>query len=173
MPSTALAAALVIVAVFLTMGLETLLSSHNERVLRERGAVEPGDDVYPWMRAAYPLGFILIGLAGATNAALDRERLLWGFAVFAAAKGLKYWAIGTLGSRWSFRVLVLPGAPLIAAGPYRFLRHPNYLAVLGELAGTAVIVWAPVTGAVVVAAFAWLLWRRIQVEERALGLARR
>jgi methyltransferase len=160
-------------AVLLTMALEALLSSHNERALRARGALEPDDDVIGWMRVAYPLGFILIGIAGATNAALDRERMLWGFALFAAAKALKYWVITSLGARWSFRVLVLPGEPLVATGPYKFARHPNYVAVLGEFAGVALILWAPVTGAVVLAVFAWLLWRRIQVEERALGLARR
>lgn len=168
-----LAAGLVTVAVLVTMALEALLSSHNERVLRARGAVEPDDDVIGWMRVTYPLGFILIGIAGATNSTFDRDRMLWGFGLFAAAKALKYWVISTLGPRWSFRVLVLPGEPLISTGPYRFARHPNYVAVLGEIAGVALIVWAPMTGAVVLAVFAWLLWRRIQVEERALRLARR
>src|SRR6188474_1245417 len=121
--SVPFAAGLVTVAVLVTMALEALLSSHNERALRARGAVEPADDVIPWMRVAYPLGFILIGLAGATNSTLDRERMLWGFALFASAKALKYWVITTLGTRWSFRVLVLPGEPLVSTGPYRFARH--------------------------------------------------
>jgi len=171
--SVPFAAGLVTAAVLITMALEALLSSHNERALRARGAVEPDDDVIRWMRVAYPLGFILIGIAGATNSTLDRERVLWGFALFAAAKALKYWVITTLGARWSFRVLVLPGEPLVSTGPYRFARHPNYVAVLGEIAGVALILWAPFTGAGVLAVFAWLLWRRIQVEERTLRLAGR
>ncbi len=159
-------------AVLLTMALEGLLSAHNERVLRARGAVEPGDDVIRWMRLAYPLGFVAIGIAGVTNPTLDRDRVLWGFALLAAAKALKFWAVATLGPRWSYRVLVLPGEPLVSGGPYRYVRHPNYLAVLGEYAGIAVIVWAPLTGAVVMAVFGWLMWRRIRVEERALGIRR-
>ena len=165
-----LAAAALVVAVLAMMALEAQLSAHNERVLRSKGAVEPDDDVIGWMRLAYPLGFVVIGTAGAFNSVLDRERLLWGFAVLTAAKALKFWAIASLGGRWSFRVLVLPGAPLVAGGPYRYLRHPNYLAVLGEFAGVALALSVPITGGVVAAGFGWLIWRRIRIEERALGI---
>jgi methyltransferase len=163
-------AAAVVVAVLLMMALEAQVSAHNERVLRARGAVEPPDDVIGWMRIAYPLGFVVIGAAGAFNGSLDEARLLWGFAVLAAAKALKFWAISALGARWSFRVLVIPGEPLVTRGPYRYLRHPNYLAVLGEYAGVAVALWAPWAGLAVAAGFGYLMWRRIAIEERALGL---
>ena len=66
--------------------------------------------------------------------------------VFALAKGLKYWAIATLGDRWTFRVLVPPRSTRVAAGPYRFLRHPNYVGVAGELAGMALMAQAPIAG---------------------------
>ena len=56
------------------------------------------------------------------------------------------WAIASLGPRWSYRVLVVPGEPLVQSGPYRFIAHPNYLAVVGEMVGVAAIVWAPITG---------------------------
>jgi methyltransferase len=162
----------IVAAVLMMMALESQLSAHNERALRARGAIEPGDDVIGWMKAAYPLGFVLIGGAGALNDALDRDRLLWGLAVLTAAKALKFWAISTLGPRWSFRVLVLPGAPLVTGGPYRYVRHPNYVAVLGEFAGVAVTLWAPVTGVLVMLGFGYLMWRRIGIEERALGVTR-
>jgi methyltransferase len=165
-----LTAAALVLAVLAMMALEAQLSAHNERTLRARGAVEPPEDVIGLMRIAYPLGFLVIGAAGALNAALGRERILWGLAVLTVAKALKFWAITTLGVRWSFRVLVLPGAPLVSAGPYRYVRHPNYLAVLGEYAGVAIALWAPVTGAMVMVLFGWLMWRRVRVEERALGI---
>jgi len=168
--SVLVTAAALVLAVLAMMALEAQLSAHNERVLRSQGALEPQDDVIGWMRLAYPLGFVAIGIAGALNPVLDRERLLWGFAVLTAAKALKFWAISSLGSRWSFRVLVLPGAPLVSRGPYRYLRHPNYLAVLGEYAGVALAVSAPVAGVLVAAGFGWLIWRRIRIEERALGI---
>jgi methyltransferase len=169
LPVVATSAAIV-AAVLITMALEAQLSAHNERMLRARGAVEPADDVIGVMRAAYPLGFVLIGIAGAFNGALDRDALLWGFALLAAAKGLKFWAITSLGPRWTFKVLVLRDAPLVTAGPYRYVRHPNYLAVLGEFAGVALAVWAPIAGFIVMLGFGYLMWRRIRVEERALGL---
>ena len=166
----ALTALLVLVAVGAMMLLEAALSRHNERVLRARGAVEPADDVYAYMQIAYPLGFLLIAAEGSLHSVLSRDRLLWGVAVFTLAKALKYWVIATLGSLWSFRVLVLPGQPLVRSGPYTYLRHPNYVAVLAEYVGVALMLSAPLAGLLATVGFGGLLWRRIQVEERALGV---
>ena len=168
--SAALAIAVsTLIAVLLVMLGESVLSSHNERVLRARGAVEPPGDVYAAMRWAYPLCFAAMAVEGAIMGPATRESLAAGLAVFGVAKALKIWAISTLGIRWTFRVLVLPDAPLIRSGPYALIRHPNYIAVLGELAGMALIVWAPVTGVLALAAFGALMWRRIAIEDRALG----
>jgi methyltransferase len=67
----------------------------------------------------------------------------------------------------------VPGAPPVAKGPYRWLRHPNYVGVLGELVGAAAMLGAPVAGAVSIVAFSGLLVKRIAVEERMLGRAAR
>src|SRR5690606_41935746 len=93
-----------------------------------------------------------------------------GFALLVGAKLLKYWVIMALGVRWTFRVLVPPGSTRVLTGPYRLLSHPNYLAVMGQLAGAAIIAHAPVTGGIALAGFGALLLLRIRVEERALGL---
>jgi methyltransferase len=95
--------------------------------------------------------------------------LLTGLVVFGVAKALKLWAISSLGVRWSYRVLVLPDRPLVASGPYRFIHHPNYVAVVGELLGFALIVAAPVSGLLATIGFGALMRRRIAVEDRALG----
>ncbi len=95
--------------------------------------------------------------------------LFAGLVVFGVAKALKAWAISSLGWRWTFRVLVPPGDPLVVRGPYRLLRHPNYVAVCGEIIGVALTVSAPITGAAALIGFGWLLLRRIAVEDRALG----
>jgi len=92
-----------------------------------------------------------------------------GLVVFAAAKALKYWAIASLGPRWTFRVLVPPGSARTVSGPYRWLAHPNYVAVTGELAGVAVAMHALVSGPLAVAGFGWLMLRRISIEEKALA----
>jgi methyltransferase len=149
---------------------ESWISARHDAVLRARGAVEPPDDVFRWMQVVYPGGFMLmIAEAWLRGAAIDRV-FYAGLALFAAAKLLKYWAIATLGERWTFRVLVPPQSSRVTGGPYRWLTHPNYLAVIGELAGCAVMAHALITGPLATLLFAWLIRRRIAVEERALGM---
>ena len=158
-----------VAAVMAVMAGEAALSAHNARVLRARGAVEPPDDVFRVMQWAYPVAFIAMGVEGAVSGPASPTALAVGLSVFGFAKALKAWAISSLGSRWTFRVLVPSGDALVTRGPYRVLRHPNYVAVLGEIVGVAVMVWAPTTGAAALAGFGWLLWRRIGIEDRALG----
>jgi methyltransferase len=150
------------------MLLETYHSRRNERVLRARGAREPHDDVYRWMQIAYPGSFVLMGVEGLARGEPPAGQLAAGAVLFGAAKALKYWAIASLGHFWSFRVLVLPGASLVTTGPYRWFRHPNYIGVMGELLGAAVLLQAPIAGIAAVVVFGLLLRRRIAVEERAL-----
>lgn len=158
-----------VLAVLLLVAGEAVLSAFNEKLLRARGAVEPPGDVIAIMRWAYPAMFVAMGVEGALTGPAPRSILLWGLALFGAAKALKIWAIASLGSRWSYRVLVLPGVPLVTSGPYRFLAHPNYLAVAGEIASVAAIVWAPITGALALIGFGWLMIQRVKIEDRALG----
>jgi methyltransferase len=97
-----------------------------------------------------------------TNVALS------GAVLMAAAKALKWWAMASLGVRWTFRVLIVPGAPLVAHGPYAIWHHPNYIAVVGELIAMALLVGARVSGPMATLLFSWLIWRRMRVEDRAL-----
>jgi methyltransferase len=167
-PAVAIAV-LTVVASLLIMGGEAILSSFNERALRARGAVEPQDDVIGWMRWVYPGAFVAMGIEGALRGPASRDLLMGGLALFGLAKALKIWAISSLGAKWSYRVLVVPGDPIVTTGPYRFISHPNYLAVVGEILSVAAIVWAPMTGAVALIAFGWLMILRLRVEDRALG----
>jgi methyltransferase len=167
-PAIGIAAATTIAALLIMAG-EAVLSAFNERQLRARGAVEPAGDVINAMRFAYPLAFVAMGIEGALTGPAPREVMMYGLALFGLAKALKLWAIASLGPRWSFRVLILPGAPLVTSGPYRFLSHPNYLAVAGEIASVAMIVWAPITGVLATIGFGALMIKRIAVEDRALG----
>ena len=81
---------------------------------------------------------------------------------------LRYWAVSSLGDRWNTRVLVEPGVPAVSGGPYRFLRHPNYLAVVVEVAALPMLHTAWLTAIVFTVLDAWMLRVRIAVEERAL-----
>jgi methyltransferase len=113
-----------------------------------------------------------MGVEGALGGPAPRDIMLYGLALFGLAKALKIWAISSLGWRWTFRVLIPPGEPLVTAGPYRFLAHPNYLAVVGEILSVAAIVWAPIAGVLSAIVFGWLMIARIRIEDRALGRIR-
>lgn len=156
-------------AVIVMMLAEMKRSRANERLLRQRGAVEPSGDVYRALAIVYPGLFVLMAAEGAVAGPSPDVLLVAGLAVFVAAKILKLWAVTTLGPRWSYRVLVLPSAPLVTTGPYAYLRHPNYAAVFGEIGGFALMVGAGITGVVSLVAFAVLVRKRIAVEEKALG----
>ena len=169
MPVSVAISGVTILAMLLIMAGEAVLSSFNERLLRSRGAIEPPGDVINWMRFAYPGAFIAMFIEGALTGPAPVNVLMSGLALLGFAKALKLWAISSLGTRWSYRVLVLPGAPLVANGPYRFMSHPNYVAVVGEIVSVALIVWAPFTGILATLGFGWLMILRMKIEDRALG----
>jgi methyltransferase len=156
--------------VFIPMLLEARRSNRNDRTLRAAGAVEPAGDVYQLMQIAYPLAFLIPLAEGWMRARRASPVVVAGLVVFLAAKALKYWAIATLGERWTFRVLVPPRSTRTVAGPYRLIRHPNYVAVGGEIAGAALFAQGYVSGALMLVVFTLLMRARIRVEERALGL---
>jgi methyltransferase len=162
-------AAVVALVAFVPMIGEARRSRRHDRALRALGAIEPPGDVYQVMQIAYPGCFVAIAGEAWLRATPLGPSFIAGACLFALAKGLKYWAIATLGPRWTFRVLVPPGQPLIAGGPYRLMRHPNYAGVAGEIAGAALIGAAPIAGVASLIVFGGLMLARIRVEERALG----
>ena len=128
------------------------------------------------MAVVYPLAFVGMGVEGIWRASAGTWGTGLGFyaaglLLFVVSKALKYWAITALQDRWTFKVLVLPAEPLVTTGPYRYVAHPNYVAVVGELAGTAMMMEAWYTGVAALAAFGLLLWQRISFETNALGEA--
>ena len=162
-------------ALIALVGLERLvelrLSVRNAAWAFERGAKEYGQGHYRFMTVFHTL-FLVACVAEPWL--LDRPFLSpWSWVAFALALGaqaLRYWAITTLGHRWNTRVIVLPEGQLISAGPYRFLRHPNYVAVVTELLVLPLVHGAWLTSLVFTLGNALLLRVRIRVEEQALGL---
>jgi methyltransferase len=149
---------------------ELAVSARHARRLRARGGVEHGAAHYPAMVALHS-GLVVaapmeVFLAG-------RPFLPWvglpAIVLLATTLLLRYWAIATLGDRWCTRVIVPPGEPPIAAGPYRFLRHPNYLAVALEVPALALVHTAWLTALVFGALNLAMLRVRIRVEDAALG----
>ena len=161
----------VFVAVFAFMLIEARRAAANERTQRARGGVEPPGDVYALMLVIYPASFLVMLAEGAWRGGPPRPIVLAGAAVFAAAKAIKWWAIVSLGPFWTFRVIVVPGSRRIVSGPYRFVPHPNYVAVVGEFIAVAMMTGAVVSGPLALLAFAALLVKRIAVEARALHVS--
>lgn len=153
---------------------ELMLSQRNRRRVLVRGGFEIGAEHYPVMVAVHTLFLISCVVEPAV---LDRPLQPWVAAPaaigVALAMALRYWAIHALGDRWSTRVLTEPGVPPVSSGPYRWLRHPNYLAVVIEIAALPMVHSAVVTAAGFTVVNAWLLRRRIGTEELALRNAAR
>ena len=151
--------------------LELALARRNAAWAFAQGAVEHGRAHYPWMVALH-VG-LLVGSAAEPLAAsreFNEMRFGIGVAVLAAAQVLRGWTIMTLGRRWTTRVVVLPGRPLVTAGPFRFMRHPNYVAVAVEVAALPLACGAWGTAIACSVANGVLMAVRIPCEEAALGL---
>jgi methyltransferase len=111
-------------------GAELSVSSRNARRALSLGGVETGKRLYQVMVAFHAVFLPALALGAI---AYPRPPAPWAWlavAGVAAAQALRWWAVTTLGERWSTRVIVMPGAKPVTGGPYRFLRHPNYLAVV-------------------------------------------
>jgi methyltransferase len=149
---------------------ELWLSLSNERTLMTSGAQYWRDTQFTIMRLAYPAVFIAMAVEGAYVGVEPGPVTFSGVALMFLAKALKFWAIWSLGTRWTFKVIVIPGWPLVTTGPYRWMTHPNYVAVVGELVAMALMTHARVTGPLGTLFFGWLLLKRIRVEEQAMEL---
>lgn len=150
---------------------ELTISRHNQRWLEEHGAIEVGADHYPWMVLLHTL-FPASCLAEVWL--LDRpfypSLAAPMLMALLAAMALRYWVMTTLGRRWTTRVFCLPGEPLVADGPFRYLRHPNYLAVVVEIFALPMMHTAWLTALLFSVANGLLLKRRVRAEESGLSL---
>ena len=147
---------------------ELAYAAHNTRRLFARGAVEIGRRHYPLFILLH--GGWLVALAASVPAATPPSWPLLG--LFLLLQGGRIWVVATLGPYWTTRIISLPEAPLVARGPYRFVRHPNYLIVTGEIAILPLAFGAwPIALAFSVLNALLLAWR-IRVENGALAARR-
>jgi methyltransferase len=160
----ALVAAAIAIALF-----ERIYSLRNERRILREGGREVAAPVY---RTMLPVYSALFPLCVIEHLALRREPPAAWMAsmiiLFLAAKGLKLWAVLQLGRNWTMRVLIPADLRIVSSGPYRFIRHPNYVAVLGEVVALPLAGMAWLTGLAGGAAFLALLRWRVRREEAAL-----
>src|SRR5262249_3693983 len=130
-------------AVALARLLELSLAHRNAAWVRSQGGVEHGRGHYPFMVLLHAslLAACIVEPALAPQP-FAPSRFIAGVVALLLAQGLRWWTIATLGRRWTTRVIVLPGWPLVTGGPFRLLRHPNYLAVAVEVAALPLAVGA-------------------------------
>ena len=157
------AAEVVLALVTAQRGAELALSRRNTQRLMARGAIEVAGGHYPFMVALHASWLIALWVFG-HNQAVDPLAL----AAYLVLQGLRAWVMLTLGARWTTGIIVLPNQPLISRGPYRFLRHPNYAVVAGEIAVLPLMLGLPWIAAIFTALNATVLFIRIRAENRAL-----
>ena len=160
-------AEIILAVVTLQRAGELVVSSYNTRKLAARGAVELAARHYPLIVAVHAAWLISLWMLGrgepVNTTALQFYLVLQGFRI---------WVMWTLGSRWTTRIIILPGQPLVSAGPYRFLSHPNYAVVAGEIAVLPWVLGLPLLAAVFTILNAAVIAIRIGAENRALAASR-
>jgi len=146
---------------------ELVLSHYNTRRLRARGAIEVAGGHYPLMVAVHTTWLIALWVFGH-----DQPIHIVALIFYLLLQGLRFWVMRTLGARWTTRIIVLPQAPLVSAGPYRFLSHPNYAVVIGEIAVLPLVLGLPSLAVIFTILNAGVLMIRIRAENRALAASR-
>lgn len=157
-------AVIILAAVTLSRLVELILSRSNTKRLLAAGAREHAPGHYPLivlLHAAWLAGLWLL----AHNADVH---LGW-LALFLLLQALRIWVLASLGTRWTTRIIVLPGSPLVTSGPYRFVSHPNYVVVVGEIAVLPLVFGMPVFALIFSTLNGILLFVRIKAENDALA----
>jgi methyltransferase len=143
---------------------ELALARYNTNRLLARGAIEVGANHYPLVVSVHTAWLIALWVWGR-----DQDVDLLALSGFVVLQGLRLWILATLGSRWTTRIIVLPGEPLVASGPYRYFSHPNYAVVAAEIALLPLALHLPWLALIFTVLNAAVLVIRIRTEARALS----
>lgn len=157
-------ALIILAAVTLSRAVELVLSRKNTRLLHAAGAREHAPGHYPFLVLLHAAW-----LAGLWLLAHDASVHLGWLAAFLLLQIMRIWVIASLGPRWTTRIIVLPGAPLVASGPYRFVSHPNYIVVVGEIAVLPMVFGLPLYALLFTILNGIVLTIRISAENKALS----
>jgi len=158
-------ASIILVLVTLQRLGELVIARANTRKLLGRGAIEVGANHYPLVVLVHAAWLIALWIWGR-----EQDVNLVALAAFAVLQGLRLWVLATLGSRWTTRIIVLPGEPLVTSGPYKYLSHPNYAVVAGEIALLPLALHLPLLALVFTVLNAAVLVIRIRAEARGLSV---
>ncbi|ANC77731.1 isoprenylcysteine carboxyl methyltransferase [Fictibacillus phosphorivorans] len=147
---------------------EVRIAKSNEKKLLSKGAVEAGKDHYKWMVSMHVAFFVVFFLEVFVFNAQPPSWWIVPFVLFLMAQVIRVWAISSLGEFWNTKIILLPGANVVAKGPYRFMRHPNYTIVSLELLVMPLIFGAYFTAVLFTILNIFMLRVRIPAEEKAL-----
>jgi methyltransferase len=147
---------------------ELWLCRRNRLRLLARGGREVRPDTYKTMVALHVLFLLSLSWESYPWRAPADFRTWACLAALVAVTGMRYWAIASLGEHWNTRVVVVPGTRLVRSGPYRILRHPNYLVIVLEFLLLPLLLRAPVTLVLFSLANLAVLRQRIGIEEEGL-----
>ena len=156
-------AILVLAYVTIERLVELAFSGRNTKRLLARGATEHAAGHYPLIVAVHALWILTLWLL-----AYDRTPDAFWLALYIILQFARFWVLATLGPRWTTRIIVLPGEDLVKEGPYRFLNHPNYWIVAGEIAVLPLVFGLPLVALVFTILNAAVLTIRVREENRAL-----
>lgn len=157
--------------IILQRAAELALAKRNEKILKSQGAIEFDKNGYRVIVVMHVVFFIsLISEKVFLDRTLNRYWIFF-ISIFAVAQIVRYWAIRSLGAHWNTKVLAIPGKKLVTRGPYKYIRHPNYVAVITEIAVIPLIFSCYITATVFSLLNLILLRRRIKIEEDALTTA--
>jgi len=159
-------ASIILVLVTLQRLGELVLARHNTEKLLARGAIEIGAKHYPLVVSVHAAWLVALWALGR-----DQDVNLAFLAFFVLLQAVRVWILATLGSRWTTRIIILRGEPLISAGPYRYFSHPNYAVVAAEIAVLPLALHLPAVAVIFTVLNAAVLVIRIRAETRALSAA--
>jgi methyltransferase len=158
-------AEIILALVTLQRAAELVAARRNTRNLLTRGAVELASGHYPLVVAVHAGWLVSLWVFGR-----DQPVSAIALSAYLVLQGLRGWVFWTLGARWTTRIIVLPGERLVSTGPYRYLSHPNYAVVVGEIAVLPLVLQLPWIAAIFTILNAGVLAIRIRAENRALAL---
>lgn len=148
--------------------IELIIAKRNEKKSLAEGGIEYDKKGYSGIVIMHTMFFIsLITEYFYFEHSLNRYWIVF-LVLFTSAQFLRYWAIISLGSMWNTRIIIVPGSKLVQYGPYKYFKHPNYMAVITELAVLPLMFSCFITAVIFSAVNLLLLKRRISIEENAL-----
>jgi methyltransferase len=156
----------ILALVTLQRAVELVISRRNTARLIACGAVEVAPRHYPFVVAVHAAWLMSLWIFGH-----DRPVNVVALLIYLVLQGFRVWVMSTLGARWTTRIIILPGAPLVKCGPYRLLPHPNYAVVAGEIALLPLVLGLPLLALIFTLLNAAVLAIRIRAENRALAVS--